>query len=471
MSPRRTREYAVLPSPTAPMEARSAESLPDEPGKWQFEPKWDGFRCLAFKDGDAVELRGKSGTSLGRFFPEMVATLLDVPFERFIVDGELVIELNGRMTFDALQARLHPAASRIRRLSQETPARLILFDMLLGPDGSAVEALPLTQRRSALEAFGEKAAIAGKLIVTPCTRDLAEATEWLNDFSRDGRDGVVAKRLDGQYLAGERAMIKVKRLRTADCVVGGFRYQSHSDEVGSLLLGLYNTKGLLDHVGFTSTIANDERAALTGKLQRFAGSARFYRQGARRAQPLEHRAQRRMGAAQAGAGGRGPIRPRDERAVPPRDQAHALQARQGAAAVHDGSDPRAASGQRRMTRRWPWAGADGPAASRQRSGRSIGSIWIFLARALSLRKPPLTRVGFPWISLDSLSELRLIRGLRGKICGQFFLALSSDGKAAGTAAYGRGLRKGAIIHEPSLTRFLLFCNRLSSNALRPEHNP
>jgi ATP-dependent DNA ligase len=257
----------LSPHSASPMEARSAETLPNEPGKWQFEPKWDGFRCLAFKDGGAVELKGKSGTSLGRFFPEVLATLLDVPFERFVVDGELVIELNGRMTFDALQARLHPAASRIRKLSQETPARLILFDMLVGADGSGVEALPLTQRRSALEAFGEEAAIAGKLIVTPCTRDLAQATEWLNDFSHDGRDGVVAKRLDGRYLSGERAMIKVKRLRTADCVVGGFRYLSGGDEVGSLLLGLYNAQGLLDHVGFTSTIANDERQALTRKLR------------------------------------------------------------------------------------------------------------------------------------------------------------------------------------------------------------
>ena len=257
----------LSPHSVAPMEARSAETLPNEPGKWQFEPKWDGFRCLAFKDGGAVELKGKSGTSLGRFFPEVLATLLDVPFERFVVDGELVIELNGRMTFDALQARLHPAASRIRKLSQETPARLILFDMLVGADGSRVEALPLTQRRSALEAFGEEAAIAGKLIVTPCTRDLAQATKWLNDFSHDGRDGVVAKRLDGRYLSGERAMIKVKRLRTADCVVGGFRYLSGGDEVGSLLLGLYNAQGLLDPVGFTSTIANDERQALTRKLR------------------------------------------------------------------------------------------------------------------------------------------------------------------------------------------------------------
>jgi len=259
----------------APMEARSAESLPNEPGTWQFEPKWDGFRCLAFKEGGAVELKGKSGTSLSRFFPEVVATLMDVPFERFVVDGELVIELNGRMTFDALQARLHPAASRIRRLSQETPARLILFDMLVGPDGSQVANRALAERRRALEAFGEKASIAGKLIVTPCTRDLKEAAQWLDDFDRDGRDGVVAKRLDGLYLSGERAMIKVKRLRTADCVVGGFRYQSGGGEAGSLLLGLYNAQGLLDHVGFTSTIANSERAALTQRLRALMGPPGF----------------------------------------------------------------------------------------------------------------------------------------------------------------------------------------------------
>ena len=202
----------------------------------------------------------------------MVATLQDVPVERFVVDGELVIELNGRITFDALQARLHPAASRIRRLSQETPARLILFDMLVDADGSQLGGLPLTERRIALEAFAEKASIAGKLIVTPCTRDLAQATQWLDDFHHDGRDGVVAKRLDGKYLSGERAMIKVKRLRTADCVVGGYRYLSGRPEVGSLLLGLYNEQGLLDHVGFTSTIANDEREALTRKLRALQGA-------------------------------------------------------------------------------------------------------------------------------------------------------------------------------------------------------
>ena len=147
--------------------------------------------------------------------------------------------------------------------------------MLMGPDGSPLGALPLTERRKVLESFGEQAGIAGKLTVTPCTRDLAQATRWLDDFARDGRDGVVAKRLNESYRSGERAMIKVKRLRTADCVVGGFRYLSSRPEVGSLLLGLYNAQGLLDHVGFTSTIANDERPALTRKLEALQGSPGF----------------------------------------------------------------------------------------------------------------------------------------------------------------------------------------------------
>ncbi len=267
--------HFALPLDAMPMEARSAEALPDEPGRWQFEPKWDGFRCLAFKEGEAVELKGKSGKSLSRFFPEVVATLREAPFNRFVVDGELVIELNGRLTFDALQARLHPAPSRIRRLSIETPARLILFDMLVGPDGSKVAALPLAERRSALEIFGQQGAIAGKLIVTPCSRDLAQARSWLADFDHDGRDGVVAKRLDAPYLSGARAMLKVKRLRTADCVVAGFRYLNNAHEVGSLLLGLYNAEGKLDHVGFTSTIANDERAALTHTLRALRAAPGF----------------------------------------------------------------------------------------------------------------------------------------------------------------------------------------------------
>jgi ATP-dependent DNA ligase len=254
-----------LPLDTAPMEARTVEALPDD-GAWQFEPEWDGFRCLAFKAGAAVELRAKSGKPLGRYFPEVVAHLRNLRFDRFVVDGELVIEIDGRLLFDSLQMRLHPAEIRIRKLSAETPARLVLFDMLAAPDGKRLMELSLKRRRSALEAFG-KTAIQGQLIISPYTRDREQAKRWLMDFGRGATDGVVAKRLDGPYEPGKRAMIKVKRLRTADCVVGGFRYESKGREVGSLLLGLYDEQVKLDHVGFTSTITDDERRALTRRLE------------------------------------------------------------------------------------------------------------------------------------------------------------------------------------------------------------
>jgi ATP-dependent DNA ligase len=161
--------------------------------------------------------------------------------------------------------RLHPAESRILKLAAEIPARLVLFDLLLSPEGESLIREPLAHRRQALEAFGEKAAAPGRLVVTPCSRDPAQAREWLAGMS--GTDGVVAKRIEGAYEAGERAMVKVKRLRTADCVIGGFRYASGSREVGSLLLGLYDSEGRLDHVGFTSTISDAERPALTRKLE------------------------------------------------------------------------------------------------------------------------------------------------------------------------------------------------------------
>ncbi len=254
-----------LPLDTAPMEARSADVLPVERGKWQYEPKWDGFRCLIFKDGEAIELRGKSGKPLGRFFPEVIALIKGLPVEAFAADGELVIEIDGRLSFDALQMRLHPAESRIRKLAAETPARLVLFDLLLSPDRTVLTGAPFTERRRRLEAFGKTAAGRGVISITPCTRDANRAKQWLAGYG--GTDGVVAKRLDGVYQSGERAMIKVKRLRTADCVVGGFRYESHSREVGSLLLGLYDAEGQLDHVGFTATIPNIERQALTQRLE------------------------------------------------------------------------------------------------------------------------------------------------------------------------------------------------------------
>lgn len=201
-----------------PMEARSAGSLPADHG-WQYEPKWDGFRCLAFKDGSNVDLRAKSRKALSRYFPEVVQYLSRLQVERFVIDGELVIELNGKLSFDALQARLHPAESRIRKLSLETPARLVAFDMLLNPEGTPILDESLLERRAALEDFAQNAASGDHLILSPFTRDLAEANLWLSSSGGD-TDGVVCKRLDGPYKPGERAMIKVKRLRTADCVVG-----------------------------------------------------------------------------------------------------------------------------------------------------------------------------------------------------------------------------------------------------------
>jgi ATP-dependent DNA ligase len=260
-------EASALPAEIEPMEARSADRLPDEAGLWQYEPKWDGFRCLAFKAGEQVELHSKSGKPLGRYFPEVVAMLRELSADRFVVDGELVIEIDGRLAFDALQMRLHPAESRIRKLSRETPARLILFDMLVAPDGAVVADQNLRQRRHLLEAFMKDAAVPKKLVLSPMTRDVSVAQTWLAKAGHGDTDGVVAKRLDGTYQPGERAMVKVKQLKTADCVVGGFRYESHGREVGSLLLGLYDEQGKLDHVGFTSTIADEERPALTKRLE------------------------------------------------------------------------------------------------------------------------------------------------------------------------------------------------------------
>lgn len=264
-----------LPLTTEPMEAKSSEALPDDPGAWQYEPKWDGFRCLAFKAGGSVDLRAKSGKPLGRFFPEVVAMLAELPVERFVIDGELVIEIDGRLSFDALQARLHPAASRILKLSQETPARLVLFDMLVSPNGKPLLDQTLTDRRTALDSFGKKHANPKRLLVSPYTRDIEQAKRWLGDYGEGATDGVVAKRIDGAYEAGERAMIKVKRPRTADCVVGGFRYESKSREVGSLLLGLYGADGKLNHVGFTATITDDQRPELTTRLEALRAAPGF----------------------------------------------------------------------------------------------------------------------------------------------------------------------------------------------------
>jgi len=246
------------------MEAKLVEALPEGAG-WQFEPKWDGFRCLVFRDGAQVDLMSKSGKPLGRYFPEMVATVRAMNATRFVLDGELVIEVNGELSFDALQMRLHPAESRIRKLAAETPARLILFDCLATQSGESLLANPLSARRAALEALHARED-QPPILLSPFTDRLSLAQSWL-DAAGGALDGVVAKRRDGAYFPGERAMLKIKRLRSADCVVGGFRYGTGSRQVASLLLGLYNDEGKLDHVGFTSSIAAADKPALTARLE------------------------------------------------------------------------------------------------------------------------------------------------------------------------------------------------------------
>jgi ATP-dependent DNA ligase len=258
-----------VPTSTATMEAKLVDEIPREAG-WRYEPKWDGFRCLAFRAGDEVLLKAKSGKPLGRYFPEVVELVRSLPVEAFVIDGELIIEQDGELSFDALQLRLHPAESRINRLARETPAAFVLFDCLLGLDGKALLDAPFTARRKALEALFKRFGKAGRLRLSPGTTDREEACRWLRAAGA-GLDGVVAKRLDGPYVPGERAMLKIKRMRTADCVVGGFRYAKDSDQVGSLLLGLYDAAGKLNHVGFTSTITNAGRPALTKKLEALKG--------------------------------------------------------------------------------------------------------------------------------------------------------------------------------------------------------
>ncbi|MFN3944970.1 MAG: ATP-dependent DNA ligase [Allosphingosinicella sp.] len=248
--------------PLAPMEARSVAALPEEAG-WQYEPKWDGFRCLVFRDGDAVELQSKGLKPLGRYFPEVVETVRSLPSRRFVLDGELVIPVDGALSFEALQLRLHPAESRIRKLAAATPAQLMLFDCL--ECERPLVARSLAERRAALETFHTRSG-GEDVLLSPATEDPEVARAWLG-LAGGALDGVVAKRLDAAYAPGERTMLKVKRLRTADCVVGGFRYATSGREVGSLLLGLYGEDGCLHHVGFTSAIAAAERAALTKRLK------------------------------------------------------------------------------------------------------------------------------------------------------------------------------------------------------------
>jgi ATP-dependent DNA ligase len=264
-----------LRPPLAPMEASSVDEIPEGPC-WQYEPKWDGFRCLAFRDGEMVNLQSKSGRPLTRYFPELVEAALALDAGSFVLDGEIVVPQDGGFSFDSLLQRIHPAQSRIARLAQETPALFIVFDLLAGSSGESLLERPLAERRRALEAFVRRHVRARMRVrLSPATTKPAEARKWLKQVGAS-LDGIIAKRSDLGYRAGDRgAMQKIKNYRSADCVVGGFRYGEGKRVVGSLLLGLYDDTGALNHVGFTSSIANAEKKALTARLEKLIAPPGF----------------------------------------------------------------------------------------------------------------------------------------------------------------------------------------------------
>ena len=264
-----------LRPPFPPMEALSVAEVPTG-DCWQYEPKWDGFRCLAFRDRGKVELQSKSCRMLTRYFPDLVDALLALDAPHFVLDGEIVVPQDSGFSFDALLQRIHPAPSRIRRLACETPVLLIVFDLLAGQNGKSLIKRPLTERRQELDAFVRRYVHAGMPIrLSPATAKLAEAKKWLDRLG-GALDGIIAKRRDFSYLSGDRAgMQKIKNYRSGDCVVGGFRYNEGKDVVGSLLLGLYDDAGALNHVGFTSTIPAAKKEALTAQLEKLIAPPGF----------------------------------------------------------------------------------------------------------------------------------------------------------------------------------------------------
>jgi ATP-dependent DNA ligase len=253
------------------MEARSVDEIPKGP-EWQYEPKWDGFRCLLARDGRKIELRSKSGEDLTRYFPELVEAAHKLKAMSFVLDGEIVVPHGHGFSFDDLLQRIHPAASRVQKLSRETPAFFIAFDLLKTARDKQLSERPLCERRPALEHFAKaQFKPSATFRLSSATTSYALAKKWLAQ-SGGGCDGVIAKRVDLPYQAGNReGMQKIKKFRSADCVIGGFRYASNKIDgrkvVGSLLLGLYDDAGLLHHAGFTSAIKGQDKPALTEKLE------------------------------------------------------------------------------------------------------------------------------------------------------------------------------------------------------------
>lgn len=254
------------------MEAESVDALP-KGDAWVYEPKWDGFRCLALKRNGEIFLRSKSGKPLNRYFPDVVAHLETIKAKEFLLDGELVIGTDSGFSFSDLQLRLHPAASRVTRLAKEQPATYILFDILLTAKGKELTKSGFGARRAELEKFYENFVIDQTyLSLSPQTGSLKSAEKWLK-IMRGQIDGLMAKNTADIYQPGERIMQKFKPSKTADCVIGGFRYGTNSKLVGSLLLGLYDDQGLLNHVGFTSGI--DNKTELTKQLEKLVAKPGF----------------------------------------------------------------------------------------------------------------------------------------------------------------------------------------------------
>jgi len=252
---------SALAPPLAPMLARLARELPRD--GYLYEPKWDGFRALVFRDGAEIDIRSRHGRPLARYFPELVEGLTRLAAERFVADGEIIAAGPSGVDFAALMARLHPAASRVERLRHETPARLVVFDLLAVGDED-LRTTPFADRRARLEALLVDAA--APIHVTPLTESYELAREWLERFAGAGVDGVVAKHRGLAYEPGRRAMVKVKRERTAECVVAGFRWMAEGQLVGSLLLGLYDGDDL-KHVGVVTSFPRDRRASLAAELE------------------------------------------------------------------------------------------------------------------------------------------------------------------------------------------------------------
>jgi ATP-dependent DNA ligase len=254
-----------LSPPVAPQLARSAKTLP-EGDDWRYEPKWDGFRTIVFRDGDKIQLQSRNGRPMNRYFPEVAEQVAKLPGERLVLDGEMVVIVEGVQEFDLLSQRIHPAASRVERLARETPARFVAFDLLAEDDELLLE-LPYEERRERLDAV-----VGAPVELTPCTPELDDAGQWLTGTS----EGVIAKQAQAPYRPGERTgMVKVKRVRTADAVVQAFRFGKEEGTVGSLILGMYGDDGELHVVGHTSSFRAKQKRELLELLEPY----RTYEQG------------------------------------------------------------------------------------------------------------------------------------------------------------------------------------------------